>query len=186
MMAESDLHVVRAKLEIQDVLLRYARGLDRFDEDMVAGVYHDGDGQDDYHGNPVGGREFAHTMIDFLAKGFLWTSHLITNMLIEVEGDVAFSESKYYAIQRFAREGKELDLNIAGRYIDRFERRGGVWKIAYRYRVSDWSRVDPVDESLSPFGGGARRNTLRGLRSMEDPVYTHTKLLRQRATSKRA
>ena len=38
------------------------------------------------------------------------------------------------------------DLIIAGRYLDRYERRDDVWKIAYRSEVVDWTRSEPVNE----------------------------------------
>ena len=157
------------RMEIQDQLFIYARGLDRLDEDMVASVYHEVDGKDDYHGQPLGGREFAKTMCKFLRENFASTSHIISNPVIDVRGDIAYSESRYTAWQRFEREEGQFDFIVSGRYVDRFERRDGKWKIAYRYRLSDWNRVDPVLETRQPPIG---RKTLRGQRSREDPFFT--------------
>ena len=52
-----------------------------------------------------------------------------------------------------------------GRYLDRFERRDGVWKIARRLLVDEWSRLDDLPAPPVPPGRV-------GLRSKDDPVYT--------------
>jgi len=51
------------------------------------------------------------------------------------------------------------DLIVAGRYLDRYERRGGEWKMAYRSERVDWSRTTPTQDPYyqmmpdSLFGG---------------------------------
>ena len=84
--------------------------------------------------------------------------------MIEVAGDVAYCESYAMASHRSEREGVEYDLVVGVRYVDRFERREGVWKIAHRKAVQDWNRIDPVAESI-PIVLNA------GLRTRQDPVY---------------
>ncbi len=166
MPSDADLQVLLDKQQIHEVLLRYGMGLDRLDEDLVASVYHD-DGIDDHGGSPTSGREFARWVVEFLRTGFRSTSHVIANALIAVDADVAHSQSYYFAWQRFERDGKDYDLVISGRYVDRFERRAGAWKIAHRYRLNDFSRVDPVVEARRPAQGYPV-----GQRSRDDLVYT--------------
>jgi hypothetical protein len=55
-------------------------------------------------------------------------------------------------------------MTAGGRYVDRFERRAGQWKIAERTVVVDWQRVDRVHEP------DASQLTL-GLRSRQDLAY---------------
>lgn len=38
------------------------------------------------------------------------------------------------------------DLIVAGRYLDRYERRDGVWKMTYRSERVDWSRTTPTND----------------------------------------
>jgi hypothetical protein len=57
------------------------------------------------------------------------------------------------------------DLTFGGRYVDRFERQEGVWKIAHRQVILEWSRLDPVEESYSLV------HAVTGQRSREDAVY---------------
>ena len=35
------------------------------------------------------------------------------------------------------------DYFVGGRYIDRMEKRDGVWKITHRTGVNDWQRIEP-------------------------------------------
>ena len=62
--------------------------------------------------------------------------------------------------------GENRDLFIAGRYVDRYERREGVWKIAYRSELVDWVREEAAADSW--FAGS---KMILGDRKPEDPLY---------------
>lgn len=132
-----------ARQEIADVILRYARGIDRLDLELVRSCYHP-DAYDD-HGafkGPID--EFIEAARSFLPK---WTAtqHFMGNMLIEVDGDSARAET--YAVAYHRREdgeGSGKDDIMGIRYVDRFEKREGEWKIAHRVVVNEWRRVDPL------------------------------------------
>jgi ketosteroid isomerase-like protein len=133
--------------EIADAIYRYARGIDRLDFDLVRSCYHP-DAYDD-HGS------FAGTVEEFIAaaKNFLpqWTAtqHFMGNMLIEIEGESACAET--YAVAYHRREdedGNGKDDIMGIRYVDRFEKRDGAWKIAHRVVSTEWRRVDPVSRAL--------------------------------------
>lgn len=138
-----DLQELLARQEIADVIYRYARGIDRLDFDLVRSCYHP-DAYDD-HGS------FRGYVDEFIAaaRAFLprWTAtqHFMGNMLIEVEGDAARAET--YAVAYHRREddqGNGKDDVMGIRYVDRFEKRAGEWKIAHRVVATEWRRVDPV------------------------------------------
>ena len=61
-----------------------------------------------------------------------------------MEGDIAFGEIYFQAFHRIVQDGAEQDLFISGRYVDRYERRAGVWKIAHRSELVDWARTEPA------------------------------------------
>jgi hypothetical protein len=136
-----------ARQEIQDVILRYARGIDRLDFDLVRSCYHD-DAYDD-HGSMRGTPdEFIAGAREFLPK---WTAtqHFMGNMLIEIDGDKARAET--YAVAYHRREdeqGNGKDDVFGIRYVDRFEKRDDEWKIAHRVVANEWRRVDPVKNML--------------------------------------
>ena len=132
-----------AKQEIEDVIYKYARGIDRLDLDLVRACYHP-DAYDD-HGNLKGTvDEFIDGVRDFLPQ-YAVTQHFMGNMLIEVDGERARAET--YAVAYHRKElsdGSGKDDVFGIRYVDRFERRNGEWKIAHRVVATEWRRVDPV------------------------------------------
>jgi len=56
---------------------------------------------------------------------------------------------------------------MGGRYVDRFERRDGVWKIAERQGVNEWLRYEAASDR--GFWDGSADQ--RGCRDRSDPVY---------------
>ena len=110
---------------ILDCLMRYSRGVDRFDEDLLRSVYHP-DATDD-HGEFVGSpEEFIQWVVPLHNAGQISTQHHLTNHSCELDGDTAHTET-YYLFT--ARNRDETVWTAGGRYIDRFEKRNGEWKI---------------------------------------------------------
>ena len=73
---------------------------------------------------------------------------MIGNILIEF-GDnenEAFGEVYFQAYHKVDQEGVTNDVFISGRYLDRYEKRDGVWKMVYRSEIVDWSRTEPTHE----------------------------------------
>jgi hypothetical protein len=117
------------------------RGLDRLLPDSIRDVFHD-DAQVDY-GLYTG---LAGGFVDFACmflKDCDATHHLVGQMDITFEGEVAHGEIYFTAYHRFSKMGVSTDLFVGGRYIDRYENRGDGWLIASRKEVVDWSRTEP-------------------------------------------
>lgn len=117
---------------IQDCLLRYTRGVDRHDLQLMQSAYH----RDaiDEHGVAQGDPEsFCAWAIGYHAEHQLQHHHIITNSTIELDGDTAHAES-YYMFWADNRQGSPT-LSF-GRYIDRFEKRAGNWGIAHRVCIN--------------------------------------------------
>lgn len=133
------------KQEIHEVLMRYCRGIDRCDLDLVLSAFHE-----DAYDNHTGKAELAYERFPKVLKvaesNVKRTSHNICNEFVEVRGDVAASESYLLAYHRIEDHGREMDWLLGGRYLDRLERRNGEWRIAYRTVVFDWERFDEVGE----------------------------------------
>src|SRR3546814_9727487 len=76
-----------------------------------------------------------------LLKTMKVTMHSISNMLIEVDGDRASSETYVVAYHLMAAEdGTQSEMVVGGRYADQFERRKGEWRIARRLFIHDWNQ----------------------------------------------
>lgn len=135
---------------IRDCLMRYARGVDRFDRATILSAFHP-DFVDE-HGKFVGTREeFVDWALDQHSKTHLSTQHFLMNHRCELAGDVAHTES-YFMFVGMNRQGKPLQMN-GGRYVDRFEKRDGTWAIAYRELLRDWANLDEIPDmsDLSAF-----------------------------------
>ncbi|MCL9981662.1 MAG: nuclear transport factor 2 family protein [Erythrobacter sp.] len=154
------------RFAIIDLAALYMRGLDRLDEALVAAQFWP-KAQCEYgifSGSPV---DFA-TFCMAALTGHDRNHHMLGQHLIDfTSADEAFGEVYYQAYHRITDEaGAKRDLMIAGRYVDRYERRGGVWKIAYRSELVDWLRDDPASDAMleaAPF--------IMGERKPADPLY---------------
>jgi hypothetical protein len=121
--------------EIRDCLNRYARGLDRHDEELLASAYHPD--ALDHHGPFVGDiASFVQWANELHESAWAAHSHYMVNNDVEFDGDVAHSEAYVLFVLR-RKDGERLDFG-GGRYLDRFERRDGEWRIAQRQLVVDW------------------------------------------------
>lgn len=144
---EARLKVVEDKQAIHDVIVRYCRGVDRSDPDLVLAAFHD-DAVDNHFGPVLPFREAIGTLKAARSgspPSKTTSMHNLCNVLIEVAGDIARCESYVIVIVRIPRdEGGAIDWMHAGRYVDRFERRNGEWRIAYRTVVYDLERFDAV------------------------------------------
>mmetsp|Transcript_8912 Transcript_8912/g.36814 ORF Transcript_8912/g.36814 Transcript_8912/m.36814 type:complete len:187 (+) Transcript_8912:36-596(+) len=181
-----DLETVLAEREIQRCLVRYCRGVDRLDEQLVASCYH----KDSYdeHGSFKGtGEEFAKVAVQGLKKRAVATQHSISNVSIELAGDVAQCESYVLVRHYVVKDGKPLLETAGARFVDRMERRTvrdewaesgdeevgreereerKEWRIAKRIAVVDWGKTEQV---AMDFPMPAFR---QGMRSPDDVSYS--------------
>lgn len=125
-----DVAYLKDRRAIEDVIHLHARGHDRFDVDLLTAAYHP-DGVDEHGAAAINsGSDYAAWANAIHAGGSQLHLHNITTHTCEIDGDVAHAES-YVIVGLLNPDGKTVRL-INGRYIDRLERRDGVWKIALR------------------------------------------------------
>lgn len=100
------------------------------------------------------------------------TSHLVSNQIIEVDGDWAASEVYYLLRSRMPEQDRAFgDSLVGGRYLDEFERRDGQWRIIDRILVWDFLRYDPVTAQWPRDHAQLDHDATWGSRSLDDPVY---------------
>lgn len=159
---------LESRVEILDVLARYARGIDRLDRELVVSCYHP-DAVDE-HGM-YGGRvvDFVDSAFERQA-GIEMSSHCMFQSLVEFPGpDVAAVETYARAVERHLTDppGGLRDDVVGLRYLDRMERRAsGRWLIAHRTVIIDWTQSRAVDA-----GWLAEQPLTRGRRDAEDPSW---------------
>ncbi|MCP5281330.1 MAG: nuclear transport factor 2 family protein [Rhodoferax sp.] len=153
---------------IRECIYRYCRGIDRQDEQALRSSYWP-DGTDrhgPYDGSATGFIDWALARL----KSSDRSVHQVTNMSITLQGSEAAVETYFLALQREPdASGVLQEVFLAGRYLDRFEKRGDEWRVAARTVMYDWMRPWGT-----PPGTEAERMGLRvpnGGLHPQDPVY---------------
>ncbi|WP_298465616.1 nuclear transport factor 2 family protein [uncultured Erythrobacter sp.] len=140
----SRLEDVADKLECIEVVARMARGIDRCDAEIVRDCFHPGATDDHglFKGTAADFIEWVMPVLDTMKR----TQHVIGQSIIELDGDRASGESYFVAHHTIATPDGDVLMIAAGRYLDRFERRDGVWKISHRHAVYDWNSTQPCTD----------------------------------------
>lgn len=162
------LQVLADREEIRDVVLRYCRGVDRGDWDMVRSCYHDD--AFDHHGGFQGSPDdFVVHVSESLPRRFERTMHFVGQSLIDLDGDVAQVETYAIGYHRWTPDDGSgpQDMTVGARLYDRLERRDGVWRVSDRKLIYDWTRTDPVTGEYVP------PTALTGARGQADPTWGH-------------
>lgn len=155
------------KQKIREVVERFARGNDRRDRALFESCFHP-DALDD-RAMYVGGPE---DLFDWCESSHLCLyrthQHVVTNHVCELDGDVAHAET-YWMFAGMLKPDDKLTL-FGGRYADRFEKRGGEWKIAARKTVVEWWGT-PIDGVVTPESRAAYDKVGKVARDKSDLTY---------------
>jgi hypothetical protein len=184
------LEILSHKQDIADVLSRYCRAIDRLDHALLKSVYHD-DGYDDHGVFKGNAHEFCDVIIPMLSELTTFTSHMLYQSEIGIEGDKAASETYFCSINRMRGGAENIEAYFGptytraaqasdtlekdheyvagGRYLDRFLRKDGAWRIQSRMVTNEWGRCSPL--GLITTEGMIQHNYRPGSRDQSDPVY---------------
>jgi uncharacterized protein (TIGR02246 family) len=138
---------------IRKVLIEYGAFLDAKDYHAYAGLFANNGVWQGGFGTFTGPAAIEKMLTDNLGApepGFVNKAnfHLLTNPIIEIDGDRAHVTSKY--LFWTAVENRPTPL-LAGRYVDEFVRENGQWKIARR---ATWGAIPFRDPNEPPAAGG--------------------------------
>ena len=166
-MSHSDaaLDAALSRDAIRGLLTGYCRGVDRGDKELLGSIYWEDSTVISGLVN-ASGAAFANGIVDYVTANLDYCFHSIANEWIEVKGDHAVGE--HYVIAHMCAGGQ--DVMTGGRYIDSYERRGGIWKIASRTFVADWNSTHPKSMELD---GMYETLKTRGSFGKGDPIYAH-------------
>ena len=140
---------------IRQAALRYCRGVDRLDVDLMRSAYH-ADATDD-HGVFVGPADALCERVVQSHRRYDATMHCILNHAIEfVDETTATGEIYNVTYLRQTVDGEPRLHTWWGRYLDRYECRDGRWAIAHRVCVHEWTRTEPAGQPM-PIDAGLFR-----------------------------
>lgn len=163
---QREVRYLRDRQDVLDCISRHARGHDRHDVDLLTAAYH-ADGVDE-HGHAVNSgpayAEWANATHAATSSSHL---HHVTTHTCELDGDVAHCES-YVIVVLLSPDGGTTSI-MCGRYVDRLEKRAGIWRIAVRRATVD--AVATADASLLAHPSFRQQGYVRGTRGGDDVSY---------------
>jgi hypothetical protein len=123
------------RIDVLQVPVRYAHGIDRRDWDLVASCF----APTAFVRGSRNQAPFPEYLPDLRVgvEAFAVTTHFMGNQVVTVDGDGA--ECETYALAFHWHVDPEQNLLVAVRYLDTFERHEGGWRIAARAVETDWS-----------------------------------------------
>jgi hypothetical protein len=148
---------------IWECMLRYTRGLDRLDLELFRSAYWPD--ALTCHGHVNGSVE------DFLAwwlpmqPGRETGQHAISNLTVSFDGDDA-ADTESYFLASIKNDGDDRLELLCGRYVDRFERRSGEWRIKTRVLLFDWQATADASQMKERLAANHR-----GTRDATDPSH---------------
>ncbi|MDP3889647.1 nuclear transport factor 2 family protein [Nocardioides sp.] len=162
-MSDRRLQDLLDKQEIHELVLRYCRGVDRKDPDLLRSLYTRDAA--DHHGTVFSGSAedyigFLEESLEFIRIG----AHYVCNHLVVVEGDHAYGEVYalgYHVLPGHGPDGPDTESFVGVRYLDRYRREDECWRFEHREVVFDLDRTRPVDHRGAPGGPPA-----------DDPSYS--------------
>jgi hypothetical protein len=155
-------------LAITDLIYRYCRSMDRIDVELGYSIWHE-DGLAEYEGFYSGtGRGFVDKVLEG-HRQVLNHSHQVTNIILELDGDRASSESYVFMAMRVQNGDRQQQIMVWSRYVDRWSRRDGRWGIDKRITICDFDEIRDVTTISTPSWGR---------RDPTDPSYAALKEIR--------
>lgn len=161
----ADIHELIDRQRIWECLLRYTRGMDRLDRDLVLSAYHP-DAMEDHGAFLAPCEIFADQVLAFHRDKQLLTQHIMTNHSCEIDGDVAHAET-YVSCYAVDPDGK--DSFSLGRFIDRLEKRNGRWGIVDRVSLNEGSA--DLTRSAGAHPAKQPKSIAHSRRDRSDPCY---------------
>jgi hypothetical protein len=147
------------KQEIYDTLMRYCRGIDRCDAELASSTFISASAP-----GPRGWRKQSD-VIAVLRETCKLSMHFVGNVLIEVEGDTATSESYLFSYQIIDRDQGEYVRTRAVRYLHWWARTTEGWRISGRQVIDDWNDLREIRDAPGS------ETWAYGTRTRNDPVY---------------
>jgi hypothetical protein len=162
---EARLLEMLEKQAINEVLLRYSRGMDRCDRVMLESSYWP-DATDDhvsYVGDAAGFIDYSLATVAQMR-----TAHRISNVWIEILSPTTARSESYFWAWHFvpSTEGPAEHIVAIARFMDHYEKREGEWRFSRRKLVLDGMFAAP-DRPVEAFG----ELKLEGANRPDDPLY---------------
>ena len=132
-MSDAALRAIQDRAEIEELLYRYAEMVDQKDWKQMDRIFAL-EATIDY--TSTGGQKgpFRETLawLDRALESWPINLHVIGNVIIEIDGDVATSRCYFHAPMGRETEDGQFIITNAGRYLDKLIRTADGWRIVER------------------------------------------------------
>ena len=147
MTLDSALQELVDKAGIRDVMMRYARGIDRRDMDLIASSFTP-DAYANYGGRENQGRESIISRLRTGTSRFDHSTHFMGDQEIQINGDTADVETYAIDYLLYTVEGTQYQSMGGLRYVDKMVRQNGQWQVQHRVMHIDWRRNTLADTAV--------------------------------------
>ena len=127
--ADPALRVIQDRIDISDVLYRYASTIDEFDLDGLRSTLSDDIWAQYGNAAPVLGGDAVAAWIGEAIEPVIWQHHLLSVYHVEIDGDDA-KALVYHTSHQVFRDEPESAKVLVGRYHNELRREAGGWKIS--------------------------------------------------------
>jgi ketosteroid isomerase-like protein len=127
--ADPAVRALQDRMEITDVLYRYASTIDRFDSEGLRSVLADDVWAQYGNAEPVSGGDAVASWIGEATANVIWQHHLLSVYHVEVDGDRARALVYHTSHQVFEDDPDTAKL-LVGRYHDELRREHDGWRIS--------------------------------------------------------
>lgn len=131
---------VADRIELMDVMLKYAKGVDERDLELYRSVFADdvevvGFGADTFHGADAWSAYVKQALMQYGP-----TQHMLGPQLATISGDTAHCRTDVQALH-YMKDKPTTTLMLWATYVTDMKRIGGSWKIQRHQLVSRGTRV---------------------------------------------
>ncbi len=135
------LRLLCDRLEIDDLLIRYATAIDTRDWAGLDSVF-TADARLDYRsaGGIRGPFPEVRQWLSEVVPTFSWTQHLVVNRAVDIDaaGRTARASSIFHNPNQLVIDGEPWLFTVGGRYHDRLARTATGWRITSRVEETQW------------------------------------------------
>jgi ketosteroid isomerase-like protein len=138
--ADPAIRAVQDRLEITDVIYRYASTIDRFDHDGLRSVLTDDMWAQYGNAEPVSGGDAVARWISDWNKTVVWQHHLLSVYHVDIDGHHA-KALVYHTSHQLFEEDPEQPRLLVGRYHNELRREDDGWRISRLVLEILWGEV---------------------------------------------
>jgi hypothetical protein len=137
---DAAIRAIQDRIDITDVLYRYASTIDKFDHEGLRATLADNLTAQYGNGEPIVGGDVVAAWIAEAIATVIWQHHLLSVYHVEVDGDSAKALVYHTSHQVFEDDPKSAKL-LVGRYHNELRREADGWKISKLLLELLWGEV---------------------------------------------